>query len=186
MSHTFHIGERVRLRHTGELLTVAKFAGGSDRPRIVCEDDDPDSDWRICAPADLEPVTDESADAVAAQAFCPNCGGRNGHHLLVHIRHGNGGGHNERCPKGLRSVSMPEVPAQVTAVAALHQLAKDLDADRRTDYADRVRSVIARLGFETIAVDELLAEAAVLAAYAPGVKVDARATGDRLLSVVGE
>ncbi|MFI6368659.1 hypothetical protein ACIBG0_38755 [Nocardia sp. NPDC050630] len=145
----FHIGQRVRLRSTGEELTVAKFAGSSNRPSLVCEDDDPESDWRICAPADLEPV-------------------------------------NEPEPQRLRLASKPEVPAQVTAVAILHQLAKDLDGERRTDYADRVRAVIAKLGFETIALDELLAEAAVLAAHAPGVQIEARATGDRLLSVVGE
>ncbi len=29
---------------------------------------------------------------------CPKCMGENGNHGLVHVRHGNGGGHNEICP----------------------------------------------------------------------------------------
>ena len=29
---------------------------------------------------------------------CPRCGGLNGSHGFVHVRHGNGGGHNEPCP----------------------------------------------------------------------------------------
>lgn len=29
---------------------------------------------------------------------CPRCGGMNGSHGIVHVRHGNGGGHNEPCP----------------------------------------------------------------------------------------
>lgn len=30
---------------------------------------------------------------------CPECGGLDGLHGLVHVRHGNGGGHNEMCPR---------------------------------------------------------------------------------------
>ncbi|MGY4098081.1 hypothetical protein ACW2Q0_00715 [Nocardia sp. R16R-3T] len=133
----FQIGQRVRLRSTGEELTVAKHAGSSHRPSLVCEDDNPESDWRICAPADLEPVT-------------------------------------------------AAAPVQVTVVAELHEIAGDLDERRLHIHANAIRAVIARLGWETIAVDQLLASAAVLAAHAPGVQVDARTTGDRLLSVVGE
>lgn len=29
---------------------------------------------------------------------CLTCGGLNGNHGFVHLRHGNGGGHNEPCP----------------------------------------------------------------------------------------
>lgn len=29
---------------------------------------------------------------------CVHCGGLGGVHGLVHVRHGNGGGHNEPCP----------------------------------------------------------------------------------------
>ena len=32
------------------------------------------------------------------QSRCPRCGGLDGVHGLVHVRHGNGGGHNEPCP----------------------------------------------------------------------------------------
>lgn len=32
---------------------------------------------------------------------CPDCGGLNGDHGLVHVRHGNGGGHNQPCPREL-------------------------------------------------------------------------------------
>lgn len=34
-----------------------------------------------------------------ANAICGRCGGANGRHGLVHVRHGNGGGHNEPCPR---------------------------------------------------------------------------------------
>ncbi len=129
---------------------------------------------------------EDPAVAVAAQAFCASCGGSNGHHLLVHIRHGNGGGHNEPCPERLRSVAEAEVPAQITVIAALHKLATKLDGDGRTDDANVLRAVIATIGYETIAVDRLLAEATMLAASAPGAQVDARATGERLLTLVGE
>lgn len=35
--------------------------------------------------------------------ICPRCAGTNGHNL-VHVRHGNGGGHNEPCPLDTRPV----------------------------------------------------------------------------------
>lgn len=31
-------------------------------------------------------------------SICPRCAGTNGHHGKIHVRHGNGGGHNEPCP----------------------------------------------------------------------------------------
>lgn len=37
-------------------------------------------------------------DALPAEARCLRCGGFGGNHGLVHVRHGNGGGHNEPCP----------------------------------------------------------------------------------------
>lgn len=33
-----------------------------------------------------------------SSSICPRCAGTNGNHGLVHVRHGNGGGHNEPCP----------------------------------------------------------------------------------------
>ncbi len=33
-----------------------------------------------------------------AYAHCPKCHGALPNHGLVHVRHGNGGGHNEPCP----------------------------------------------------------------------------------------
>mgnify|MGYP006370113105 FL=1 len=39
------------------------------------------------------------------EARCPRCDGRNGHHGLVHVRHGNGGGHNEPCPETPRDAN---------------------------------------------------------------------------------
>lgn len=35
---------------------------------------------------------------------CPDCGGMNGRHGLVHVRHGNGGGHNELCPRAAEEI----------------------------------------------------------------------------------
>lgn len=31
-------------------------------------------------------------------SICPRCAGTNGNHGQIHVRHGNGGGHNEPCP----------------------------------------------------------------------------------------
>ncbi|WP_063129352.1 hypothetical protein [Nocardia fusca] len=49
-------GDSVRLRTSGELLTVTELAGSTDRPTIVCRDDVPGSSLRFCQPSDLEPV----------------------------------------------------------------------------------------------------------------------------------
>lgn len=38
------------------------------------------------------------AETTNQQSRCPRCGGLDGVHGLVHVRHGNGGGHNEPCP----------------------------------------------------------------------------------------
>lgn len=35
---------------------------------------------------------------VKETGHCPDCDGSHGNHGLVHIRRGNGGGHNEPCP----------------------------------------------------------------------------------------
>jgi len=32
---------------------------------------------------------------------CPKCLGVNGQHNELHVRHGNGGGHNESCPRAV-------------------------------------------------------------------------------------
>ena len=52
----FAPGDRVRLRATGEYLTVDQVVPSWNKTTVVCESDDPDSDWRICTPGDLEPV----------------------------------------------------------------------------------------------------------------------------------
>ncbi|MGW0006048.1 hypothetical protein ACWDT6_19690 [Nocardia grenadensis] len=52
----FRPGDSVRLRTSGELLTVTELAGSTDRPTIVCRDDVPGSSLRFCQPSDLEPV----------------------------------------------------------------------------------------------------------------------------------
>lgn len=44
---------------------------------------------------------------------CPRCAGTNGNHGMVHVRHGNGGGHNEPCPN-----TPDDVEAQIKADAA--------------------------------------------------------------------
>lgn len=52
-----------------------------------------------------EQPEDPKAEAIAAlfggrppERRCPRCAGLNGYHGSVHVRHGNGGGHNEPCP----------------------------------------------------------------------------------------
>ncbi|MEV0031391.1 hypothetical protein [Nocardia sp. NPDC050793] len=111
----FRPGDRVRLRATGEILTVEKIAGSLDRPRLACIDNRPDSDWRICAPADLELVT-------------------------------------------------AEPPVDVAAAAGLVELARDLEFIGERDLAARARAIMAQLGYEAAAVDQLHADVVVEAA----------------------
>jgi hypothetical protein len=40
----------------------------------------------------------DHSDTEALAARCSRCGGKAGQHGFVHVRHGNGGGHNEPCP----------------------------------------------------------------------------------------
>jgi hypothetical protein len=61
-----------------------------------------------------EQVEDPKAEAITAlfggrppEQRCPRCAGLNGYHGSVHVRHGNGGGHNEPCP------NTPAAPAPV-------------------------------------------------------------------------
>ncbi|MFI6368898.1 hypothetical protein ACIBG0_40005 [Nocardia sp. NPDC050630] len=142
--YKFGIGERVRLRTTGEELKVAKYAGSLDRPRLVCTDGDPDSDWRICAPEDLEAV-----------AYDP-------------------------------TVELATPPVNLAPAAALAALAQEMEFMGHREWAEQARAIVPHFGYLVVAVDAARAEATMLAAHAPGVQVDARTTGDRLLSVVGE
>lgn len=47
---------------------------------------------------DYELVKEPPAPLDPSKATCPRCAGTNGNHGKVHVRHGNGGGHNEPCP----------------------------------------------------------------------------------------
>lgn len=49
------------------------------------------------------------AAAVSGLARCPRCWGTVGQHGFVHVRHGNGGGHNRPCPL---SQLTPPAPAE--------------------------------------------------------------------------
>ncbi|WP_406234974.1 hypothetical protein [Nocardia sp. NBC_01009] len=142
--YKFRIGERVRLRTTGEDLKVAKYAGSLDRPRLVCTAADPDSDWRICAPEDLEAVAYDPT----AEPGTP--------------------------------------PVNLAPAAALATLAQEMDFMGHHEWAEQARAIVPYFGYLVVAVDTARAEATMLAAYAPGVQVEARTTGDRLLTVVGE
>lgn len=44
-------------------------------------------------------------------SICPRCAGTNGNHSQVHMRHGNGGGHNEPCPN--TPPALPSRPADL-------------------------------------------------------------------------
>lgn len=87
-------------------------------------------------------------------------------------------------------------PVEIAAAAQLHKVARKLTAAGEHKAAAEIRSAIISLRVETIAIDERLsavtvkldevtAEATVLAAHGPDVMVPARETGDRLLRVVG-
>ena len=43
-----------------------------------------------------------------AEVRCPKCMAPNGTHWYVHVRHGNGGGHNEPCPRATGEASSDE------------------------------------------------------------------------------
>lgn len=47
-----------------------------------------------------------------AEERCPDCGGLNGTHGVVHVRHDNGGGHNRPCPQ-IPAVEDEETPVDV-------------------------------------------------------------------------
>lgn len=66
--------------------------------------------WLHLSPAQAREVADSLhwwADRYEPKAMeprpqperCSRCGGRGGRHGSVHVRHGNGGGHNEPCPQ---------------------------------------------------------------------------------------
>jgi hypothetical protein len=51
---------------------------------------------------------------------CPRCAGTNGNHGQVHVRHGNGGGHNEPCP----NTPAPDPYPEHTRMAAVRDQAE--------------------------------------------------------------
>lgn len=55
--------------------------------------------------------SEERSEVTEPRTVCPRCGGLDGHHGLVHVRHGNGGGHNVPCPR--------KVPTMWEAIQAL-------------------------------------------------------------------
>lgn len=94
-------------------------------------------------------------------------------------------------------LTAPTPPDEVVTVAELHEVARHLTATGAHDYAAVIRKAINQRGFDTIdtdrrlaavavTLDEVTAEATVLAAHGPDVMVPARETGDRLLRVVGD
>lgn len=51
---------------------------------------------------------------------CPRCAGTNGNHGLVHVRHGNGAGHNEPCPNTPPSTPAPAKHPYATVPVGIH------------------------------------------------------------------
>jgi hypothetical protein len=61
--------------------------------------------WRT----NLTNLTDLTTPAIPN--YCPDCGYKGGRHGLVHVRAGDGGGHNEPCPRdGSTPVECPQCP----------------------------------------------------------------------------
>ncbi|WP_280410725.1 hypothetical protein [Nocardia asiatica] len=87
-------------------------------------------------------------------------------------------------------VSGPLKPAHpadtVVPAAALAELARDIEFAGLPQLAARARAIVAYLGYTAESLDEVRADLTMLAAHAPDVSVNARATGDRLLEVVSE
>lgn len=79
---------------------------------------------------------------------------------------------------------IPDPPAELAPVAALAALATEMEFDGLGRYAERVRAILPHLGYLVVTVDQLSADAAMLAAYAPGEQVPARHIGEQLLEVV--
>jgi hypothetical protein len=86
--------------------------------------------------------------------------------------------------------SVPMKPAQaadtVVPAAALAELARDIEFAGLPQLAARARAIVAYLGYTAEPLDQVRADLTMLAAHAPDVVVNARATGDRLLEVVTE
>lgn len=53
-------------------------------------------------------------------SICPRCAGTDGRHGSVHVRHGNGGGHNEPCP----NTPAPDPYPEHTRMAAVRDQAE--------------------------------------------------------------
>ncbi|MGW4325408.1 hypothetical protein ACWEKR_05900 [Nocardia sp. NPDC004573] len=86
--------------------------------------------------------------------------------------------------------SVPMKPNQaadaVVPAAALAELARDIEFAGLPQLAARARAIVAYLGYTAESLDQVRADLTMLAAHAPDVAVNARATGDRLLEVVSE
>lgn len=59
--------------------------------------------------------------------LCPRCAGTNGNHGLVHVRHGNGGGHNEPCPNTPAPDPYPEHTRQAAVLDQAQAIGQFLD-----------------------------------------------------------
>lgn len=91
----------------------------------------------------------DKAEAIAAlfggrppEQRCPRCAGLNGYHGSVHVRHGNGGGHNEPCPNtptpddhgmGLDTTDSLNAEALAEIAADEPQTWNDVDVVARTE-----------------------------------------------------
>jgi hypothetical protein len=96
-----------------------------------------------------EQADDPKAEAIAAlfggrppEQRCPRCAGLNGYHGSVHVRHGNGGGHNEPCPNtptpdehgmGLDTTDSLNAEALADIAADEPQTWSDVDVVARTE-----------------------------------------------------
>lgn len=56
-----------------------------------------------------------------SSSICPRCAGTNGHHGKVHVRHGNGGGHNEPCPNTPPAPVVDPYPEHTRQAAVLEE-----------------------------------------------------------------
>lgn len=82
---------------------------------------------------------------------CARCGGTQDAHGLVHVRHGNGGGHNEPCPN-----TKPQVWQLQGAYDELEawQLAAQPLADKLAELADEYDAIVGSIAGLILTADE--------------------------------
>lgn len=90
-------GHLVAIRQRTDLLTSAQaLTEVADSPAVV------EALTFLLSPADADTLSvaldEASTTGLEPGPICGICYGVNGNHRMLHVRHGNGGGHNKPCP----------------------------------------------------------------------------------------